>query len=148
MESSSCIKEAITMVTNIIMAGAAIAILATLYLQKRATQASMFSDIAGRISSLLGETPEASVKDTVQHNWIVRLLNELEALVFLGKGKLLSKKMRKYYHDFIIGWIDDLPKLYPKVKELLIKNQAGAYQELREYYKSSEKKDATLFAEK
>ena len=43
-------KEIIAMFTNLILAFAAILILETFRLQRKATQAAMFSDIAGRIS--------------------------------------------------------------------------------------------------
>ena len=94
----------------------------------------------------LGETPKPEADLSVQHNWIVRLLNELEALVFLANRKLISKKMTGYYEEFIVGWVDDLPKKYPDATKVFIKNQSSSYQELRKFYRSKQEKDAYIFS--
>lgn len=141
-----CYKEIITMIVNVVMAGAAVAILITLWLQKQATQASMFSDIAGRLSSVLGETPEQEAKQNDQYNWIIRLLNELEALVFLGNQGLISKRMKEYYQEFIVGWIDDLPVDYPIASKMLKADQPEAFRELKAYYLALRGVEALLFS--
>ena len=142
-------KELINMVLQSLMTAAALVILLTLWLQKQATQAqkkaiqaSMFSDISGRISSLLGETPAQNADPTVTYNWIIRLLNELESFVFLVKQKCLSDEMEDHYRAFIIGWIDDLPEKFPDAASEIRKEQSKAYQELRNYYEEIRGKKA------
>ncbi|MEN6560118.1 MAG: hypothetical protein ABFD52_05010 [Acidobacteriota bacterium] len=139
-------KDIIMTLSNLILALAAAFVIETLRLQRKATQAAMFSDIGARISSILAETPKPEEGLSDQHNWIVRLLNELEALVFLANAKLLSRKMKRYYEDFILGWIDDLPENYPDAAKSFTKKQKGGYQELDRFYQIKRGQRAHLFS--
>ena len=161
--------EIITMLTQGIVAGATIAIAVALYyhrqavmLQRSSLQATMFSEISGRISVILENIPlkrditkdnqeKSDKKDIVKLcNWYIRLFNELESIVFLQKHGLISPAMGEYYQGFILGYVDKIPKTFPEEEfpEIYIRFRnlpETAFSNLREYYRVWRGKEASLF---
>lgn len=137
-------KEVINMLLQAIMALAGCLVVVSLWFHRKAVllqrdgiQASMFSDISGRISALIGETPSETEEEHKIENWYVRLYNEFESILFMEKNGSLSSEMKDYYKDGMIGYVDDLkeefPSIYKKLAKRLSENDL-IY--LKKYYKS------------
>ena len=106
-------------------------------LQRDSIQATMFSDISGRISALIGETPSATDEEHKIENWYVRLYNEFESILFLEKNGSLSSEMKNYYKDGMIGYVDELKEEFPSIYEKLAKRLSeNDLIYLKEFYKS------------
>ena len=108
-------KEVINIVLQFLIALAGLFVVITLWyhrkavlLQKDSLQASMFSDISARISTILGEIPPKIKEQAYRYNWYIRLFNEFESLIFLVKHKYLSLEMENYYRHFIVEYVEDL----------------------------------------
>lgn len=134
-------KENIIMATQIVMASASIVFMGAIYfhlravrLQRQSIQASMFSEISGRISSILGEIPPKGEPDSEMINWYVRLFNEFESIIFLRKNKQLNKKMEEYYRDFIIENTDRISGEPVKIKSHFKGLTGTTFNNLRDYY--------------
>lgn len=135
-------KEVINIVLQFLIAIAGLFVVITLWyhrkavlLQRDSIQASMFSDISGRISTLLGKIPPKKKELTYTYNWYIMLFNEFESLIFLVKHKYLSFEMQEYYKYFLIDYIEDLPKEFPKVAEYFVSLPKTTFGNLRKYYK-------------
>ncbi len=131
-------KEVINMSLQAIVALAGCLVVVSLFfhrkavlLQKDSIQATMFSEISGRISTILGEITQ---QGSDFFNWHIRLFNELEALLFLSNNNLLSESMKLYYRDFIIELVKELPQKYPDVANELENLSSQTFKLLREYY--------------
>lgn len=126
-----------------LVAGATIAIAVAIYyhrqavlLQRDSIQAAMFSDIAGRISSILKDIPPEDEDEMVTQNWYVRLFNELEAFIFLTRLGYLSPRVDTYYRELILGYMDKVYEESPQIAKHLTKDYLPpTFEHLREYYR-------------
>lgn len=135
------------MILQLVIAIAGLFVVGTLWyhrraviLQKNSIQATLFNDISGKINALLGEIPPLKAGATRTYNWYVRLFNEFEALIFLISHKYLSREMEEYFRNFIIDYIEDLPKEYPNIAEELSTVPEATFCNLRKYYGDITKK--------
>ena len=133
--------EVFSMGAEIVMAFASLAILASLLyhrnavvLQREALQATMFSEISGRISSILGEIPPETEDDTKMFNWYIRLFNEFEAFIFLKNNGHLSPAMEAYYRYFIIEHVEKISEESPKIINHFKSLARTTFDDLRQYY--------------
>jgi len=117
-------KEIINMgLQFIIMVAGCLVVVGLLYhrkavlLQRDAIQATMFSDISGRISMIQAEVPTKEASKEVCFNWNIRLFNELESFIFLFEHGYIAPDMERYYRHFIIEHIKYLPEEYPEVSK-------------------------------
>lgn len=106
-------------------------------LQKNSLQANMFSEISGRVSSIMGEIPGKGADESEFYNWYIRIFNEFESLIFLAKQKFLSQAMRQYYKHFIIEYINELAKDYPQVCKEFSEFPTTTFSNLREFYRQN-----------
>lgn len=136
-------KEIISMFANIAtviaMIIAIIAIIMTkntIDLQRKSTQAQLFSDIASRISALedqwfLCDTQEKKI------GWYEKIFNAFEYFAFFANQAILSKEMKTYYKSGMKKYVERLQ--WPQYTELLAaykKRPTEQYCELKKYYQN------------
>ena len=109
-------------------------------LQKSSLQASMFSEISGRISHIMGKIPEKTADESLFYNWYIRLFNEFESLIFLSSHKCLSSPMRDFFQNFIIEYIDDFEENYPQIQNEFANFPTSTFCNLREFYEKTKGK--------
>lgn len=145
-------KEIINMFLQALLALAGCMVVVSLFfhrkavlLQKDGIQATMFSEISGRLSTILGQTPSKNDDAIDVYNWYVRLFNEFEAIIFLVRNKCMNEKMEGYFQSFIIAYIEKLPEHFPNAIKEFGDLPVGAYGELRSYYKNVTGKHISYF---
>jgi hypothetical protein len=128
-EADMSCQEIVTMCADIATVGAMIfagwAILMTrnsINLQRKSTQAQLFSDI--------------SLEDIKR--WYERLFNAWEYFAFFVNRKEISPEMSKYYRSGIITYVKRLStkKEYSDLLEQYKKRPKEEFCELRQYYKN------------
>lgn len=144
-------RESIIMWAQVLMAGASILIFVSILLnmkavkyQRKAIQASMFSEISGRISDILGEIPPKTEDDTKMTNWYIRLFNEFEALIFLKNNGHLSPAMEAYYRHFIIEHVEKISEESPQIINHFKGLARTTFDDLRQYYRNCTGKESPL----
>ena len=147
--SDPILRENIIMWAEGIMAFASIFIIAALWLhrgaivlQRKAMQATMFSEISGRISNILGEIPPKTEDDTKMTNWYIRLFNEFEALIFLKNNGHLSPAMEAYYRHFIIERVEKISEESPQIINHFKGLARTTFDDLRQYYRNCTGKES------
>jgi hypothetical protein len=139
----SC-QEIVTMCADIATVGAMIfagwAILMTrnsINLQRKSTQAQLFSDISSRIRELEDQFAGCVSLEDIKR-WYERLFNAWEYFAFFVNRKEISPEMSKYYRSGIITYVKRLStkKEYSDLLEQYKKRPKEEFCELRQYYKN------------
>jgi hypothetical protein len=134
-------KEIISMALEMLLVFTGMALLWSLYLQKRSICASIFNDISSRTSDLIREIPWKDANPHEIQNWYVRLFNEFERFIYLRNHRYVGKGFEEYYRDLIVRYIERLTEEFPNIaKEIDNMGKGDAYKTLKEYYRKHTKK--------
>lgn len=136
-------KEVISMFANIatvIAMGVAIVAIFmtknTINLQRKNTQAQLFSDISSRINELEDQWFSCDTQEK-KNGWYEKLFNAFEYFAFFANHGLLSKEMKNYYKSGMKTYVERLQ--WPQYAELLEaykKRPKEQYCEFRKYYQN------------
>ena len=134
--------EALSMYAQIAMAIAAIILVfgliwqwKTFALQRRALEASLFSDLSSRINQLEDKW-SGDMADEEKERWYESLFSAFEYFSFFANHGYLTDEMKSYYKVGMKVYrerLENYPKLLDYYKELPV----GALNEFKKFYKNT-----------